>query len=345
MSSKQENKDSKNAKENATNAQTTPQKKYNTFSFLGGFFLGIIIILIHIGTIATIIIYLNFLIDSKNYNLDKIGFTRLSKNKNFSLCNVFSCVDNWYSSFFANFAIFLVLFFQSIVMSSKLIRQTFVKRALGDLVFYPKYLIRLAGLFNYCMINMLYQPMNFEDLDIYPKINLKDYFHPIFLLIIMLIGFYLICSSLYFNLILNDELGTKLLFKIIKGEKVELVGDYLYGYDIYTSVRDPFRAGIMLLLLGFSPKWDLGRGLYTLFFWFAFYVDGVNDDRFYFEKYDSYKEYIKSVPCRFFNLSFITGKRNRKANENVNNNNNGENEKKENEENNQKKRRNKKKQE
>ena len=344
MSSKQESKETKNAKENTQNNQPSEQKKYNTFSFLGGFFLGIIIILVNIGTVVTIIIYVNFLMDSKKYNADKIGFTRLSKNKHFSLCNVFSCIDNWYSSFFTNLAISFVLFFQSIVISSKLIRQTFIKRSIGDLKFYPKYLIRLGGLFNYCMIVMLYQPMNFEDLDVYPKINLSDYFHPVFLLAVMAIGFYLICSSLYFNLILNDELGVILLYKICKGEKVELVGDYLYGYNIYRSIRDPFRAGVMLMLLGFSPKWDLGRGLFTFFFWFALYIDGVNDDRFYFEKYDSYKEYIKAVPCRFFNLSFITGKRNRVPNENKNNNNNEGNEKNENEDNNQRRRKNKRKQ-
>ena len=196
-----------------------------------------------------------------------------------------------------------MLLFQEVVISSKWVRLTFIKRALGDLVLYPKYIIRFMSLFNFCMLNMLYQPMNFEDFDIYPKLNLSDYFHPIFLLFPLFCGLYLIFSSLYFNLYLNDELGIFLFIKIIKNQPIERLGDYLYGYNIYGRIRSPFRAGIMLLLLSFSPKWDLGRGLYTLLFWFALYVEGVNDDRFYFERYDAYKEYIRQV---------ITGKRKKK---------------------------------
>ena len=195
------------------------------------------------------------------------------------------------------------------------------------------------------MLNMLYQPMNFEDLDIYPNINLSDYFHPVFLLFIMATGVYLIFSSLYYHIVLNDELGAQLLYKIIKGEPVEIAGDYLYGNKIYTKVRSPFRAGFMLLILGFSPKWDLGRLEYTLLLWFALYVEGVNDDRYYFEKYDAYKQYIKYVPCRFFDFSFITGKKQKKQeNKTQNGAENKNDDKKENEDINVRKRRNKKKQ-
>ena len=140
------------------------------------------------------------------------------------------------------------------VISSKWVRQTFIKRAIDDLLFYPKYLIRFMSLFNFCMLNMLYQPMNFEEVEVYPKVNLSDYFHPVFLLLPLFSGLYLIFSSLYFHLYLNDELGIFLLMKIIKGEPVEGFGDYLYGYGIYERIRSPFRAGIMLLLLSFSPK-------------------------------------------------------------------------------------------
>ena len=296
----------KKKEDNQEEKQKTPSYVINGCS---AFFLIIVLILVNVGAIVTLIIYLNFLIDSKEYNFDRIGFTRLSKNKHFSLCGGFSCVDNWYSSFLFNFIIFFVLFFQEVIISSKWIRLTLVKRAVGDLMFFPKYLIRLMTLFNFCMINMLYQPMNFEDLEIYPKLNLTDYFHPFFLLIPLLLGLYLIFSSLYFNLILNDELGFCLLYKIIKGIPITRFGDYLYGFNIYEKVRSPFRAGVMLILLSFSPVWDYGRCLYTFFFWFALYIEGVNDDRYFFEKYDSYKEYIRRVPGRFFNIDFLTGKK------------------------------------
>ena len=98
------------------------------------FFLGILIILVNIGALVTLIIYLNFLIDSNKYNFDKIGFTRLGKNKHFSLCGSFSCVDSWYPSFFLNLIIFFILFFQEVVISSKWMRHTFIKRAIGDYI-------------------------------------------------------------------------------------------------------------------------------------------------------------------------------------------------------------------
>ena len=63
----------------------------------------------------------------------------------------------------------------------------------------------------------------------------------------------------------------------------------------------------MLILLSFSPVWDYGRCLYTFFFWFALYVEGVNDDRYFFEKYEAYREYIRRVRTRFFYLDFLFG--------------------------------------
>ena len=292
------------------------QEKKNKLIYLdglGGFFLLIVIILVNIAAIITLIIFLNFLIDSKKYNFDFIGLTRLGKNTHFSLCSIFSCIDSWYSSFIFNLIIIFILLFQEVVMSSKWVRLTFIKRAMGDMLFYPKYVIRFMTFFNFCMLHMLYQPMNFDDIEVYPKLYLTDYFHPIFLLIPLIAGLYLIFSSLYFNLYLNDELGIFLFIKIIKGHPIDRLGDFLYGYNIYGRIRSPFRGGMMLILLGFSPKWDLGRALYTTLFWFALYIEGINDDRYYFEKYDAYKEYLRQVPCRFFDLSFITGKRKKKV--------------------------------
>jgi hypothetical protein len=305
MSSKEVKNKTNNEEKEEENEEKVPKEIY--IDGCSAFFLVILIILILIGSLVTLIIYLNFLIDSNKYNFDKIGFTRLSKNKHFSLCGAFSCVDSWYSSFILNFIILFVLFFQEVVISSKWVRLTFIKRAIGDLLYFPKYIIRFMTLFNFSMINMLYQPMNFENLEIYPKLHLTDYFHPAFLLIPLFLGLYLIFSSLHYNLILNDELGIIMLYNIIKGKPVGRLGDYLYGYNIYQKIRSPFRAGIMLTLLSFSPVWDYGRCLYTFFFWFALYVEGVNDDRYFFEKYEAYREYIRRVPTRFFYLDFLFG--------------------------------------
>ena len=322
------------------------EKKHRPYYIGGisGFILVLLIFLMDIGFIVTIIIYLNFLIDSKTINLDKIGFTRLGKNTHFSLCSIHSCVDGWQSSFIFNSIICFVLLFQEVVVSSKWMRQTFLKRAIGDFLFYPKYVIRFITLFNFSMLHMLYQPMNFEYLEIYPKLYLEEYFHPAFLFIPLLIGLYLIFSSLYFHIVLNDELGIFLMKKIFKGEPIHRLGDYLYGYNIYFKIRSPFRAGLMLLSISINPVWDLGRLIYTLLFWFAMYVEGINDDRFYFDQYDEYKEYIKKVPCRFFDLSYLTGV-NKKKNDIINDNKTKEDKKEQQQDIGSKRRRNKKKNE
>jgi len=128
------------------NKQSKEKEELIYISGFSAFFLVILIILVNIDTLVTLIIYLNFLIDSKKYNFDKIGFTRLGKNKHFSLCGSFSCVDSWYPFFF-NLIIFFILFFQEVVISSKWMRHTFIKRAIGDLMFFPKYVIRFITLF------------------------------------------------------------------------------------------------------------------------------------------------------------------------------------------------------
>ncbi len=138
--------------------------------------------------------------------------------------------------------------------------------------------------------------MNFEDFEIYPKLNLSDYFHPAFLLFPLLGGLYLIISSLHYNLILNDELGFIKLFLILKGKPVEKSGDYLYGYNIYNKVRSPFRAGLMLLFFSFSSKWDLGRCLFTSFFCLAMYIEG--DQKVIFEPSEAFVKAIATVAPR-----------------------------------------------
>jgi len=137
----------KNKEQNKEQNKESKEKEELIYkSGFSAFFLVILIILVNIGTLVTLIIYLNFLIDSKKYNFDKIGFTRLGKNKHLSLCGSFSCVDSWYPFFF-NLIIFFILFFQEVVISSKWMRHTFIKRAIGDLMFFPKYVIRFITLF------------------------------------------------------------------------------------------------------------------------------------------------------------------------------------------------------
>ena len=317
---------SENSKEPKKEAQqstnvSSEESNYPSYSYsiLNCTTLGLILIVCIFGSLFELVVFLNFNVDHPVYNLDFMNITRAGKNKVFSLCGVYSCIDNWYFSFFMNIAILFIIHVQEVVLNSKYIRRTFVKRAGNYLFYYPKYIFHLVNTFLRIMLHMLYQPMHYDKLSIYPQLDLREYFHPIFLVIPGVVGLYFIFTSLIFNLVYNDELGIFLLIKLIKGDKISNFGDFMYGGSIYKIVRSPFRAGFLIILFCLNPLWDLGRALYVFFFSLNMYIQGVNDDRYYFEQYEIYREYVREVPDRFFNFKFLlgemTGRRNKRQEE------------------------------
>ena len=50
--------------------------------------------------------------------------------------------------------------------------------------------------------------------------------------------------------------------------------EYAYGEGIYFKVRNPFRAGIMILIFSINTKWDLGRIVYFCLFCLCMYIEG-----------------------------------------------------------------------
>lgn len=279
------------------------------YSYLNRFFLCFFILATLCAFIFQTLIFLNFNIDNSKYNIDKIGLTRLSKNVHFSLCTVYDCNETYIYSLIMNIIILSIMFFQEALISNKDMVKIFIKRANGDLIYYPKIFSKFLSCFILSMAHMLYQPMNFSHLDIYPKLDLDEYIRAIWFLLPITYSLYLIFSSIYFNLYLNDELNIFLFMQLITGKDIPMPSEYLYGEGIYYKVRSPFRAGMMVLLFSLNTKWDLGRIIYFSLFCLCMYIEGVGDDRYFFSK-ESYKKYLQNVPNRFYNFNFLENKPN-----------------------------------
>ena len=63
------------------------------------------------------------------------------------------------------------------------------------------------------------------------------------------------------------------------------------------------------MMLFINPRWDLGRIIYTGLFAFLMYAETVNEEKYFFVKFDSYKKYMQVVPYRFLNYSLIWNKK------------------------------------
>jgi hypothetical protein len=277
------------------------------YSSLNKIVITFFILFTNVTFIVQTIIFFNFHIDSTKYNFDKIGLTRLSKNRHFSLCSFYECNTNIYFSLITNLLVIFLLLFQEVIYTSKDMKHTFTKRATSDMIYYPKFISRFVSAFTISMMHMLYQPMNFRHLDIYPKLDLSKYIRIIWFYFLTCIGFILVLSSSYFHLIKNDELGLVMIKRFITGEEIPKLSEYMYDKGIFNYIRAPFRAGIILIVIFINPLWDLGRLELVLLFLFAMYVEAVNDDRYFYTKHDSYKKYMKKVKSRFFNIEYLIG--------------------------------------
>lgn len=277
------------------------------YSFLNKFVLTLLILFTTAAYIVQIIIFFNFHIDSRIYNFDKIGLTRLSKNRHFSLCSFYECNTNMYFSLVTNFLVVSTMLFQQVICTTKDMKHTFTKRATSDMIYYPKFISRFVSAFTISMMHMLYQPMNFRHLDIYPKLDLSIYIRYIWFYILTFIGIVLVLSCSYFHIIKNDELGIVMIKKFITGEEIPKLSEYMYDKGIFNYIRSPFRAGMILIIIFINAQWDLGRLELVLLFIFAMYIEAVNDDRYFYTKHESYKNYMKRVKSRFFNLDSLIG--------------------------------------
>ena len=277
------------------------------YFFLNKFVLTLLILFTNAAYIVQIIIFFNFHIDSRNYNFDKIGLTRLGKNRHFSLCSLYECNTNMYFSLVTNFLVVSTMLFQQVICTTKDMKHTFTKRATSDMIYYPKFISRFVSAFTISMMHMLYQPMNFRHLDIYPKLDLSIHIRYIWFYILTIIGIVLVLSCSYFHIIKNDELGLVMIKKFITGEEIPKLSEYMYDKGIFNYIRSPFRAGMILIIIFINPQWDLGRLELVLLFIFAMYIEAVNDDRYFYTKHESYKNYMKRVKSRFFNLDSLIG--------------------------------------
>ena len=294
---------------NTNNSHTNVNAFYN-YSFIIRLIITVLSLLNHVLFIMLILFYFNFHLDSQTYNLDYFGITRLSKNPHFTLCSIIDCRFSpiWLS--IVNIIILIVLFSQEVIFTNKNIKSIFIKRCPSDFIYLPRLISRFISSLSLIMSIMLYQPTTYEWSF---HFDFSNYIRPIWFSIPFLVGLIQCLKSVIYLIGWNDRLCTKVMWNAVVGKGIPKLGEYIYGDGIYLKMRSPFRGGVIIMALFINLKWNIGRVIYYGLFVFCLYVEAVNEDRYYFEKHESYRKYMKHVKRLFFNIDSVLNKSNKKV--------------------------------
>ena len=305
-----ESNDHSNKSNNKNNNTNNVRNTLYNYSVVIRFMITIISLLNHVLFILLILFYFNFHLDSQTYNLDYFGITRLSKNPHFTLCSIIDCRFSpiWLS--IVNIIILFVLFTQEVIFTNKNIKSIFIKRCPSDFIYFPKLISRFISSLSLIMSIMLYQPTTYEWSF---HFDFANYIRPIWFTIPFLIGFIQCLKGVIYLIGWNDKLCTKVMWNAIVGKGIPKLGEYIHGDGIYLKMRSPFRGGVVIMAFFINLKWNIGRVIYYVLFWFCLYVEAVNEDRYYFERHESYRKYMKEVKMLFFNVNSVLNKSNKKV--------------------------------
>ena len=296
-------------KTNTNNTNKTRNTMYN-YSFAIRFIITVISLLNHVLFILLILFYFNFHLDSEKYNLDYFGITRLSKNPHFTLCSIIDCRFSPIWLCVVNIIILFVLFSQEVIFTNKNIKSIFIKRCPSDFIYFPKLISRFISSLSLLMSIMLYQPTTYEWSF---HFDFSNYIRSIWFTIPFLIGFIQCLKGAIYLIGWNDKLCTKLMWKALSNKGIPKLGEYIYGDGIYLKMRSPFRGGVVIMAFFINLKWNIGRVIYFGLFWFCLYVEAINEDRYYFERHESYRKYMKEVKMLFFNIDSVLNKSKKKV--------------------------------
>lgn len=300
----QPNKPNSKIETNDNHSKTNVNTMYE-YSFIVRFIISLLALANHVLFILLILFYFNFHLDSKKYNLDYFGITRLSKNPHFTLCSVIDCRFSPFWLCSVNVIILIVLFTQEVIFTNKNIKSIFIKRCPSDFIYFPKLISRFISSLSLIMSLMLYQPTKYKWSF---HLDFSKYIRPIWFTFPFLIGLIQCLKSVIYLIGWNDKLCTKVMWNAIVGKGIPKLGEYIHGDGIYLKMRSPFRGGVIIMAFFINMKWDIGRVIYYLLFYFCLDVEAVNEDRYYFEKHQSYRKYMKEVKNLFFNVDSILNK-------------------------------------
>ena len=248
------------------------------------------------------LIGINFYFDNAVLNLDMFNITRVSRNEMFNMCSFIECRKNFKTPLFINISMTLCLCFQSVFFVNKNLRERIMDNHCScNTLYYCIYIPKIISYFSYIMTMLIYQPLHSLN---YLNVDIGYYIRDIWLYLIVCVGVVMIVLSLQLHLITNDELGLKLLVKLIMNKDVNTPEEALIGKGvIFHMCRNPFRGGVMLVMLFINSKWDIGKMVYTVLILVSIVIESMNEEIFYYKKYSFYKAYYTSIKSRFYGIT------------------------------------------
>jgi hypothetical protein len=247
-----------------------------------------------------ITLFVNFIVDNPQYNLDKFGITRGSYNSFFYVCDFIDCQKSNAGSIIKmiiNLFILLVFWLQYLLLSNNEVRESFAGTNSTILKIYIKIIEKIFIYLSFIMITQVYQPMADEGLNSLYNNNL-NLFCKVPRIIMLLMSFTLIVFSLPFHFLQNDSLGVRLLYRLIFNRDVLPQENFSFSKDYsYKFCRSPLRASILFFLISTISSWDIGKIIFSLFFYGGLYADIVAEEIYYkkSEKYNIYKSNVINV--------------------------------------------------
>jgi hypothetical protein len=247
-----------------------------------------------------ITLFVNFSVDNPQYNLDKFGITRGSYNSFFYVCDFLDCQKSNAGSIvkmIINLVILLVFWLQYLLLSNNEVRESFAGTNSTILNIYIKTIERIFIYLSFIMITQIYQPMADAGLNTLDNNNL-NLFLTVPRIIMIIISCTLILFSLPYHFVENDSLSVRLLYRLILDRDILPQENLSFSKDYsYKFCRSPLRASILFFLISTISSWDIGKIIFSLFFYGGLYADIVAEEIYYkkSEEYNFYKSNVKNV--------------------------------------------------
>lgn len=261
----------------------------------------VVIVILNAMWLTLCVVGVNFYFDNENFNMDTMNIPRLSKNTLFNMCSFIECRKNYKTSLFINITMTTTLCFQSVFFINKHLRERIIDNYSSfNTQYFCIYIPKLISYFSYTMTMLLHQPLHaihHMHIDMTHYIRSQWFFIPLSVAVMMIV------SSLQLHVGVNDELGWKLLVKLIRNDEVPLPEEAVIGKgEVFHVCRNPFRGGVVLLMVFANGRWDVGKVVHCGLVGIAIVVESMNEEVYYYQRFEFYKRYMRSVKRRFFGV-------------------------------------------
>jgi hypothetical protein len=244
----------------------------------------------------SVIMTINFFLDSAETNLDFLYLTRISLNSFGNICDAVHCnpSSGWILKGVINFLIIAAFWLQYLILNN-LNFQGMIQRSLGrELETHIKLICQIFSYFSYIMMLQVYQPASDQELIIIQYIEEYKLYANIISLILKLYSIFLIFTSLPFHLITKDVLNIKLIFLQLQDDSFS--NKFVFSKSgIYNYCLSPFRGGLVFFLISYITNLDYSKLLLICFSVLTLNLDLISENTKFRQKSQEYCNHIRNV--------------------------------------------------